>query len=235
MAAIAPVLLALLLTGLTGGLGHCLGMCGPLVLLAGGRFPRQGLASTPYHLLYHGGRIGVYTILGLAAGGVGALAGKISRLAHIPAIVSLLLGAAVIIAGIVYLGWLRLPPAQRLGRWWRAAVDRVLHLPRLWGVLLLGMLNGLLPCGLVYSALLLSAAAGSPIFGALGMLIFGLGTLPVLIAFGVGAGMAALPLRQTLARISGLFVMLVGMQLMLRGAAALSVVSHLMMGKVMIW
>ena len=235
MATVAPVLMALLLTGLTGSLGHCLGMCGPLILLAGGRFPRQGLASTPYHLLYHGGRIGIYVILGLAAGGVGALAGKISRLAHIPAIVSLLLGAAVIIAGMVYLGWLRPPAAQRLSGWWRAGVDRVLRLPRLWGVLLLGVLNGLLPCGLVYSALLLSAATGNPVLGALGMLIFGLGTLPVLIAFGVGAGMAALSLRQTLARISGIFVILVGVQLMLRGAAALNVVSHLMMGKVMIW
>ncbi len=239
MIAAAPLLLALLLTGLIGSLGHCLGMCGPLVLMMGARFPRKGLAAAPLYLRYHAGRIIVYGLLGLVAGELGALAWRanwqVSQYAAGPAWVSLALGAAVILAGLVYLGWIRLPAMEKLGGWWRSLAKRVMRLPRMSGVLLLGALNGLLPCGLVYGALLTTAATGSPWLGGLGMIIFGLGTLPALMLLGVGVGMAALSVRRALARVSGGLVMLVGMQLMLRGAAALGLLSHWMIGKVMIW
>ncbi len=236
MSPAAPLLLAMLVTGLAGSLGHCLGMCGPLVLLVGARFPHRGLAAAPDHLLYHGGRIGVYALLGLAAGGLGALAQGVFRQAYAPALISLVLGVLVIVAGLLYLGWLRAPLAQRLGGWWQAVVKRGLRLPGSSGIVLLGALNGLLPCGLVYSAMLLAAATGSAWGGVLGMVIFGLGTLPALMLFGVGAGVASVPLRRALAKISGLFVILVGVQLLLRGAAGLGLVAHLMLpGKVMFW
>lgn len=231
----SPILLALLITGLIGSLGHCLGMCGPLVLLMGARFPRQGLAAAPIHLLYHTGRITVYGLIGLAAGEIGALAWKVVPNALGPALLSLVFGAAVIFAGLAYLGWLRLPGVEKLGGWWRSLAKRVMRLPKLTGVILLGGLNGLLPCGLVYGALLTAAATGNPWLGGLGMLVFGLGTLPALLLLGVGTGVLTQSARWTMSRVSGVLVMLVGIQLMLRGAAAMGLVSHWMVGQVMVW
>ncbi len=229
-------LFPLLIIGLTGSLGHCLGMCGPLVLVVSSRFSRRGLKSAPDHLLYHSGRIGVYGVLGLAAGFVGQATGSILRSAHLLGLISLIFGAIVILAGLVYLGWVRVPAGQRLSIWWQSAMRRMMKMPGRRGIFLLGMLNGLLPCGLVASALLLSAATSNALLGAFGMIVFGLGTIPALLTFGLGADMLSLKWRRKLARISGVFVILVGTQLVLRGTAGLGVIGHLMLpGKVMIW
>ncbi len=216
------VLLVLLLTGLAGSLGHCLGMCGPLVILAGARYPRQGLAAAPLHLLYHAGRILVYGLMGFVAAALGAAAGKAATAARIPGILSLLIGFAVILAGLSYLGWL--PFWRRsihTGGWWQQAMQRVMKTPGNSGVFLLGMLNGLLPCGLVYEALLIAAASARPLLGGIGMLLFGAATVPTMVVFGVGATMLSAGVRQRMMWVGGIFVVLVGIDLVLRGAAGL--------------
>ncbi len=216
------MLLVLLLTGLAGSLGHCVGMCGPLVLLAGARYPRQGLASTPLHLLYHGGRILVYALLGFVAGGLGDLLGKVANAARIPGALSLFAGFAVVIAGLSYLGvlpfWRR---SLNSGGWWDRAMKRVMKTPGASGVFSLGMMNGLLPCGLVYEAVLIAAASGRPALAALGMLIFGAATIPTLVIFGVGAQLLSVGLRQRMVWIGGIFVVIAGLDLVLRGLAGL--------------
>jgi hypothetical protein len=100
---------------------------------------------------------------------------------------------------------------------------------------LLGALNGLLPCGLVYSALLLAATAGGPLAGGAGMAVFGLSTVPALFVVGVGAGALSTRWRQVLLRVAGAFIVLVGVQLALRGLAGLDTVPHLKIGGLMIW
>jgi sulfite exporter TauE/SafE len=229
------LLIALLITGLLGSFGHCLGMCGPLILLASTRFPGHGKESFPYHLLYHSGRIAIYVILGSVMGGLGSLLANSSVIARTPAFISLVLGLAVLSSGLFSLGIVRVPISPLITGWWRTAVNKVMRLPGSLGILLLGGLNGLLPCGMVYSALLIAASNTSAITGGLGMLLFGLGTLPVLMIFGVGVGMLTLSFRQNMLRISGIFVMMVGLQLVMRGSAALGMVPHWMVGKVMIW
>ncbi len=94
---------------------------------------------------------------------------------------------------------------------------------------MLGALNGFLPCGLVYEALLVAAASGSPLLGGLGMLLFGAATIPVLVVFGVGAQMLSVGVRQKLVWIGGLFVVLVGVELVLRGLAGLGLLPHMML------
>ena len=91
---------ALLLTGLVGSVGHCLGMCGPLVILAGARYPKQGIQSTPYHVLYHGARILVYSVLGFLSGTLGGVISKLAIAAKIPGLLSLVIGIFVIILGL---------------------------------------------------------------------------------------------------------------------------------------
>ncbi len=104
-----------------------------------------------------------------------------------------------------------------------------------WGIVLLGALNGLLPCGLVYSALLMTATAGGPGPGAVGMALFGVGTLPALLVVGLGAGALGVRLRQTLVRVAGAFIVVVGLQLVLRGLATFGVVPHVQWGGFVLW
>ena len=103
------------------------------------------------------------------------------------------------------------------------------------GLVGLGAINGWLPCGLVYSALLVAASSGGATPGALGMFLFGVGTIPALLVVGVGAGALSARIRQTLTRGAGFLIAVVGLQLMLRGMAALSVVPHLRLVDAVLW
>ncbi len=96
---------------------------------------------------------------------------------------------------------------------------------------MLGMLNGLLPCGLVYEALLIAAASAKPLLAGLGMLIFGAATIPALLAVGVGAQMLSVPIRQRLVWVGGIFVILVGFYLVLRGAAGMGFFPKMLFGQ----
>ncbi len=147
-----------------------------------------------------------------------------------------MIGAAVITLGLGYVGLL--PPVfrQRGARWWDSAASWALRRPGGSGAALLGALNGLLPCGLVYGALLVSAGTGSAAGGALCMLVFGLATLPALVAIQTGAGAFLGPGRRAwLVRAAGVIVLLIGIQLLLRGLAALGVVPSVHLGGLMLW
>jgi sulfite exporter TauE/SafE len=225
----------LLLSGLVGSLGHCLGMCGPLVLMVGLQLPARGLAAVPYHLLYHLARVAVYVLLGAIVGAVGSLLGLGSGLNRLAGAISLALGLGIVLLGLGYLGWLPLgrldASAGRLNR----AMGRALKRGGALGVVLLGAINGLLPCGLVYSALLLAATTGGSLPAALGMALFGLGTLPALVVVGLGAGTLGARFRQVLTRVAGVVIVVAGLQLALRGLAALGAIPHLQVGGLVIW
>jgi sulfite exporter TauE/SafE len=98
----------------------------------------------------------------------------------------------------------------------------------------MGALNGLLPCGLVYSALLVTASSSGALPGALGMFLFGAGTIPALLVIGIGARVLSVRTRQALARGAGFLIVLIGLQLSLRGAAALGIVPSLRLGGLVI-
>jgi sulfite exporter TauE/SafE len=225
----------LLLSGLVGSLGHCLGMCGPLVLMVGLQLRARGLAAVPYHLLYHVARVAVYALLGAVVGAVGSLLGLGSGLNRLAGARSLALGLVVVLLGLGYLGWLPLSRLDGSGGWLNQAMGRALKRGGSAGVVLLGAINGLLPCGLVYSALLLAATTGGALPAALGMILFGLGTLPALVVVGVGAGTLSARFRQVLVWIAGAVIVVAGLQLTLRGLAALSAISHLQVGGLVIW
>jgi sulfite exporter TauE/SafE len=226
---------ALLLTGLLGSLGHCLGMCGPLVMMVGVRFRAQGAAALPKHFLYHAARISVYTLLGAIVGEIGSLLGLGSRLSSLSGTISLLLGVGIILFGLAYLGYLPLGRVEGAGRWLNRLMNRALKQGGTAGLIGLGAANGLLPCGLVYSALLMTASSGGPLSGGLGMLLFGMSTIPALLVVGVGAGVLSVHTRQMLARVAGLLILVVGLQLTLRGLAGLGVMSHQRLGGMMLW
>lgn len=165
-----------LLAGLVGA-PHCLGMCGGLATAACDRPSSSAL--------YHIGRLGTYAALGALAGGAGrALPGP----AWVPLVVA---GVFLAVFAAKLAGWSpRLPAPARdlLGRAsaLSAVGARALRRPGPWGRLLFGAVNGLLPCGLVWAALSMPVASGSAGAGALTMIAFGLGTVPVLAAATVG-------------------------------------------------
>ncbi|MCE7984140.1 MAG: sulfite exporter TauE/SafE family protein [Caldilinea sp. CFX5] len=101
----------------------------------------------------------------------------------------------------------------------------------------LGLLWGLLPCGLVLAALLTAAVAAAPLAGALTMVAFGLGTWPVGLSVSLAARWPGWTLRPTphLRSLAAVVILAFGLQMALRGLAAWGVVGHLHLGGVMVW
>lgn len=197
------------------GSAHCLGMCGPIALAVPSPRPdwRSRLTST---LLLNTGRITTYALLGAAFGAFGhglRLAG-LQQAASILA--GLLLLVSIVVPGILE-RWL---PASRgallVGRL-RSVLARNLKRTAPEALLLTGMLNGLLPCGLVYAAAIGSTATGTAVDGALYMALFGLGTWPMLIAVRMGSGLIGARARAGLRRASPVMVGIVAALLVLRG------------------
>ena len=177
--------LAALLAGLFGST-HCLAMCGGIATALGSATPA---AAGWRPLLYHGGRIVSYATAGAIAGALGAAAGFAFAVSRWSALLRLGTALIVIVIGLdISLGtnarvrWLRTPERWGAWLWRRLAPARRLPLPTAprARALLLGLLWGWLPCGLVYSVLLAAALAGGARGGALTMLGFGLGTLPAM-------------------------------------------------------
>lgn len=210
--------LPLFFVGLLGSV-HCAGMCGGIVgalsLQAGARtVPVRVVASSPVRaplvdvLAYNAGRIGSYTVAGLLAGAVGQGAHALAALPVLQAGAYWLANAMLVALGLYLMGaWLGLARLERSGQAVWRHVQPLLH--RLGPpagparMLAAGSLWGWLPCGMVYSALVTSMLSGSALTGALAMLAFGLGTLPMLLALGVmGAGLRSL-LRARAVRVGG--------------------------------
>ena len=226
----------LFLSGLLGSLGHCLGMCGPLVLMVGQPFRDLAWPKIlPRYLFYHGARITVYAGLGVLAGFLGSFVGLSDRLSSFGGIFSIFLGAGIILLGLGYLGWLPLGRLEGSGAWIGVRIKEALKRGGWLGLASLGAFNGLLPCGLVYSALLAAASSGSPAIGGIAMAAFGAGTIPALLILGLGAGALKVQTRQFMMRVAGLLIVLVGAQLILRGAAGLGWIGHWMPGGFMIF
>jgi uncharacterized protein len=226
---------SLFLSGLIGSLGHCLGMCGPLNMIIAVQLDKSDLPKLQSSILYHTARISVYALLGALVGLLGSLLGLSRQLTSIGGVVSILVGIMLLLLGASYLGWFSAFQLEGKASWWNSALSRLLEREGWWGVIALGALNGLLPCGLVYAALLVAASSGTVWSGALGMLAFGLGTFPAMLAVNLGAGRISASFRQVMMRIAGSLMLLVGSQLILRGGAALNIWPHLHLGKLIIW
>lgn len=167
-----------LMLGLGGSL-HCVGMCGPLMM--GISYPgRSRWDDFGLQMIYQFGRIGSYALLGLILGtiGLGVLWMEMQRY------LVLLIGVLMIIWGVGH--WYRMPILRNF----ESMMDRLVQKYYAKGFrqrgkkayFYLGLMNGLIPCGLVYAALGMSLATGHPIMGVGIMIAFGLGTLPLLLA-----------------------------------------------------
>ena len=187
------------------GTGHCLGMCGPLVIAFPGRTGRMA-----GHLAYHAGRLMTYAVMGGAVAGLGRVfeamgaatgADPLTWVARTQVALSAMAAFFLLGFGLARLGllrepvWLNVAAPSRLpgaGPLLRSAFDS----PAIWPMWPVGMLMGLLPCGLSYAALARALAAGRVSDGALMLLCFGVGTLPGMLLLGTGIGRLLLPWRR---------------------------------------
>lgn len=171
-------LLAGLTIGILGSL-HCVGMCGPLALSI--PFPSQSKVSRGLAILiYNLGRVVTYTMIGVFFGWIGmqfTLFGWQQTL-------SLVLGSLLLIGVIGTLFHQRLIRVPIIHKWWNQlfskSFGKLLKKANYFSLFIIGLLNGLLPCGLVYVALAGSLAAGNIVHGAVFMFGFGIATLPAM-------------------------------------------------------
>ena len=199
---------------------HCVGMCGGFVL-AIAQATDQRRAVLGRQLLYHLGKTSTYAMLGLVAGGLGSAI--ITMFSGAQRTLSVVLGIALILVGLGLLGLVR-----RLDLGSFAPLRKMLgKISRKMGGLIrggdkkalyaLGMLNGILPCGLVYGALALAVASGSALHGALVMGVFGAATMPALLIL-ASVGALINPLwRSRLSIASGVVIVVLGMITIARG------------------
>lgn len=197
------------------GSAHCVGMCGPLALAVPSA--RHSFAARlGGALAMNGGRIITYGLLGSAFG----VFGRGLHLAGLQQGVSIVLGV-LILAGLLAPRLLRwLPIGAVLGGFvlrMQGVMARQLKRSSPEGLFFTGMLNGLLPCGLVYLAAAGALAQDSALHGMLFMLFFGLGTWPALVGLKLGGSYAGPELRTALRRVTPYAYALMGVLFILRG------------------
>ena len=186
----AAALFTALAAGLLGS-GHCIAMCSGISGLAAASAVEKNLRlQWRLALTYNGGRLLSYAALGTLAATLGAAA--IGVIPGLVGPVRVFGGLLIILIGLQIAFDLRaLRVIERAGAsLWRAIAPLargLLPVSSPWQALGLGLLWGLLPCGLVYSVLLLSISTASTVHGALTMLAFGAGTVPAMLATGLGA------------------------------------------------
>lgn len=201
------------LLGLIGSL-HCAGMCGPIAIAQ----PVTGKTTATFiagRAAYNGGRISTYMLLGLLFGTLGSS----FSLLGVQRWVSLVAGIVILV--VLFASWRHRANVQ-VSRWvgfLKGHLGKLLRRTGLGATFLLGNLNGLLPCGLVYAACAGAAAAGSSVGGLQYMLSFGLGTIPMMLAVGLMGKRLQFTLRFRFEKL--IPICLVGMALLLivRGLA----------------
>jgi uncharacterized protein len=179
--------LIILLAGLAGSM-HCVGMCGGFACILG-RDGRGRLATLARHLVYNLGRVTSYCFMGVCVGYLGFLlvghGGDDTWGSLAQRTLALLSGLLMLYIGLQFLGLLPRSAGPLLGVDWLASGLRQLtRSTRPGAPLALGVLNGFLPCPLVYAFLAQAAGSGGPLSGLLIMATFGLGTFPAMLAMG---------------------------------------------------
>jgi len=207
------------MVGLLGGV-HCIGMCGGIVGALTFGLPRPQRARIgsmlPYQLAYNLGRIVSYVAAGAIMGALGLLIAELMPVYYAQRALLAIAGVFMVLLGLYLSGWWmvlsRLEAAG--GRLWRLIEPfsrRLLPVRTPWQALLVGVVWGWIPCGLVYSMLITAVSAGSALKGAALMFAFALGTLPALITIGLLAGAAARLTRSpAVRRFAGTLVILFG-------------------------
>jgi len=197
--------------GLLGSL-HCMGMCGPIALAVpvgnGNNFSRY-----LRFFIYNSGRVLSYSALGFLFG----LLGTGLQMAGFQQTISIFAGLVIIFSVIVIY---YLPRQKRWGfisQSLQKPFVRFFRKKTFFSVFMIGVLNGLLPCGLVYLALAGATAQANALYGSVYMALFGLGTVPALFALKISSEFITQSLRIRLRHWVPVFTLLIGVLFVIRG------------------
>jgi len=201
--------------GLSSSL-HCIGMCGPIAMILPiqNANPAEKIIKT---FVYHLGRILVYAILGATFG----LLGMSFQLMGVLQVISIIFGVLIIVGVLFPRIFAKVEFFNRLHMKLNAFVHKsfgqFIKRRGVFSLFILGMLNGLLPCGAVYFALLGSLVYGGIFEGALFMTVFGLGTLPAMAIITYFASSVSLSLRSKFRKIAPVIMLVFGVLFVARG------------------
>ena len=207
-------------TGFTIGFGHCIGMCGPIVVSFSLNLKERNIIVP--QLLYHWGRITTYSILGGVVAAAGSLTMITANIDTIQKCVMLLTGVLIIIMGLAMAGWVPLGKVfgdhSSPGSFISKGFGKLLHKQSTLVYLPLGLLLGLLPCGPVYTALLGAARAGMDaastqqgVLAGMGLMAaFGVGTVPALFLVAKLTDMGWLKSRTIIYKLGAVLMIIVG-------------------------
>lgn len=213
----------LFVTGLLTSV-HCIAMCGGINLSQSVPRGSEEAGRRAYRpaALYNLGRVISYTVIGGLLGGLGYLIGGGDG-AGVPALLQgalkLIAGALMVVMGVNMLGLI--PGLRRLS----IRLPRI-RLSRNHGPFIVGLLNGLMPCGPLQSMQIVALASGSPVTGALSMLAFSLGTVPLML--GLGSLVTALGQRfsRTVMQVGAVLVAVLGLAMLSQGCSLTGMISQ---------
>jgi len=201
--------------GLLGSF-HCIGMCGPIAIAL--PIPNSSnLSFVTGRLLYNLGRVVAYSFLGAVFG----LLGSRLIISGFQQSVSIVLGVAIVIAVLI-------PPnykakisqhklVQKITLPLKSGISDLFKQGTFSAMFLIGILNGFLPCGLVYVALAGAIASGDAISGSAVMILFGLGTVPTMFAATIFGKFINLNIRRKITKAIPAFALVLGLLFILRG------------------
>ena len=219
-------LLAMLLSGLAGGFGHCISMCGPIVGALSVGETRKGILHL---LLYNLGRVTTYTILGAMVGLSGSFLVLTASIEQLQKAIMIIAGLSIILMGLSTAEWLPLPSPTKSCNPGNSPMQKIMALfkaPRSSGAYYpMGIVLGFLPCGLTYTALLAAARAAMEahhpfagmLQGALMMLLFGIGTAPALILVGKVVNTISNKTRKWFYRVASVIMIATGVWFVVEG------------------
>lgn len=198
------------------GSWHCVGMCGPIALA----LPYQGMQRWQIVgnvLLYNLGRISTYSLIGMLIG----LMGRALWVAGIQQYVAIGLGILFLLAAFfslnpeTYIN--RIPLMRKLNTWVQKQLGQFLKRDRWYNFMGIGLLNGLLPCGLVYFAIAGALSSEGVLSAGLFMMFFGLGTLPLMILTALGGQLLSAGFRRKVRKVLPLFLIFFALFFLARG------------------
>lgn len=208
-------ILSIITIAFLGSFGHCIGMCGGIVIAYSSTKIGQDwnkLQQSTAHILYSFGRILTYACLGAIFGYIGGVA-TFSNTAN--GVLWIVAGIAMILTGLSLLGKVKfltlIEHSVSKSTWYQNNFKALLKNQTFFSFFLLGMLNGLLPCGFVYFFAITAASTADPFYGALVMSIFGLSTIPALFSLGFFVGLFKQSgLRNVMIKLAAISVLIYG-------------------------
>lgn len=203
----------------SASLGHCIGMCGGIVLAINSKIAQSNFSPLLSNFLYNFGRISAYLLIGGLCGGLGTVF-QINPYTK---------GGALILIGVMTFGFgalmlfapkllSKFEPSLTQSKGFRAFFAKIYGSKNIGSLYILGILNGLLPCGIVYYFALIALASGSVWRGAGVMGVFGFATLIPMLLAGVLANLLLTSrFKQIMLKISAIAMMIFGVYTIYKG------------------